>query len=121
MTSHKRHGVSKSSNSTGQRFAQTSDKNKSNPALLTLHEGIHRWPMDAESMFVKLDRRQAIIRTNAGVSLKGPLGTKFGEILIAIHICQNMFQNVVCKMVAILSRPHWFNKKFTKSTLTLLF
>ena len=30
-------------------------------------------------------RRQAIIRTNAGILLIGPLGTKFNEILIEIH------------------------------------
>ena len=31
-------------------------------------------------------RRQAIIWTNAGISLIGPLGTNFSEILIEIHI-----------------------------------
>ena len=31
------------------------------------------------------DRRQAIIWTNAGISLIGPLGTNFHEILIKIH------------------------------------
>ena len=30
-------------------------------------------------------RRQAIIWTNAGILLTGPLGTNFGEILIEIH------------------------------------
>ena len=30
-------------------------------------------------------RRQAIIRTNAGILLSGPLGTNFNEILIEIH------------------------------------
>ena len=30
-------------------------------------------------------RRQAIIWTNAGILLIGPLGTKFSEIIIAIH------------------------------------
>ena len=32
------------------------------------------------------DRRQAIIRTNAGILLIDPLGTNFNEILIEIHI-----------------------------------
>ena len=32
------------------------------------------------------DRRQAIIWTNAGILLIGPLGTNFGETLIGIHI-----------------------------------
>ena len=31
------------------------------------------------------DQRQAIIRTNAGIWLMGPLGTNFSEILIEIH------------------------------------
>ena len=31
-------------------------------------------------------RRQAIIRTNAGILLIEPLGTSFNEILIEIHI-----------------------------------
>ena len=31
------------------------------------------------------DRRQAIIRTNAGILLIGPLGTNFSEIFIEIH------------------------------------
>ena len=31
------------------------------------------------------DRRQAIIWTNAGILLIGPLGTNFNEILIEIH------------------------------------
>ena len=30
-------------------------------------------------------RRQAIIRTNAGILLIGPLGTNFSEILLEIH------------------------------------
>ena len=47
-------------------------------------------------------RRQAIIWTNAGILLIGPLGTNFSEILI---IQENAFQNVVWKMAAILSRP----------------
>ena len=31
-------------------------------------------------------RRQAVIRTNAGISLSEPLGTSFNEIVIEIHI-----------------------------------
>ena len=58
-------------------------------------------------------RRQAIIRTNAGMLLIGPLVTNLSEILIEIHtflIQENAFHNVVCKMVAILSRPQCVNK-----------
>ena len=53
-------------------------------------------------------RRQAIIWTNAGVLLIGPIGTNFNEILIKIHalfIKENPFQIIVWKMAAILSRP----------------
>ena len=49
---------------------------------------------------------QAIIWTNAGILLSGPLGRNFSEILIKIPIfsLKNAFENVVCKMTAILSR-----------------
>ena len=52
-------------------------------------------------------RRQAIIWTNAGILLIGPLGTNFSEILIRnlnIFIKENAFENVVWKL-AILPRP----------------
>ena len=49
-------------------------------------------------------RCQAIIWTNDGILLIGPLGTNFSEILI-IFIQENAFQSVVCEMAAILSRP----------------
>ena len=52
-------------------------------------------------------RRQAIIWTNAGILLIGPLGTNFNEILIEIHIIsfkESAFENV-CEMASILSRP----------------
>ena len=53
-------------------------------------------------------RCQAIIRTNAGIFLNGPLGTKLSEILIKIHkfLFKKMhLKSIVCKMLAILSRP----------------
>ena len=57
------------------------------------------------------DRRQAIIWTNAGISLIGPYGANFSEILIEILTfpLKNAFENVVCEMTAILSRPQWVN------------
>ena len=56
-------------------------------------------------------RRQAIIWTNAEILLIGPEGTKFSEILNEIHIyhSRNAFENVVWKMVAILSRRQCVN------------
>ena len=48
-------------------------------------------------------RRQAIIWTNAELLLNGSLGTNFHEILI--EILENVFENVVCEMASILSRP----------------
>ena len=52
-------------------------------------------------------RRQAIIWTNAGILLIGPLGTNFSEISveILIFIQENALESVVCEMAAILSRP----------------
>ena len=52
-------------------------------------------------------RHQANIWTNAGILLIEPLGTNFSEILFEIHIFLqvNAFEQVICKMAAILSRP----------------
>ena len=53
-------------------------------------------------------RRQAIIWTNAGILLIGPLGTNFSENLIGIQTFsfkKMPFENVVCEMSSILSRP----------------
>ena len=54
------------------------------------------------------DRRQAIIWTNAVIFLTGSLRTNLSEILIEIYIFfiqENVFENVVKKLAAILSRP----------------
>ena len=47
--------------------------------------------------------RQAIIYTNDGILLLGPLGTNFSEILIKIHTfsLKNAFENVFWKMASI--------------------
>ena len=49
-------------------------------------------------------RCRAIIRTNAGILLTGPLGNLY------IIIQENAFENTVCKMAAILPRPQCVNK-----------
>ena len=51
-------------------------------------------------------RRQAIIWTNVGILLIGPLGTNFNEINrnSYIFIQANALENVVCEMASILSR-----------------
>ena len=50
-------------------------------------------------------RRQAVIWTNAGILLIGPLETNFNEILIEIQTFfffqENAFESVVWKMAAI--------------------
>ena len=51
---------------------------------------------------------QPIIRTDAGILLIWPLGTIFSEISMKIphiFIQENAFENINCKMAAILSRP----------------
>ena len=51
---------------------------------------------------------QAIIWTNAGILLIGPLGTNFSKILIKIQTFSskgNAFQDAVCEMLSILIRP----------------
>ena len=50
------------------------------------------------------DRRQAIIWTNAGILLIGPLGTNFSETLIEIltfSFKQNAYESVVCETAVI--------------------
>ena len=54
------------------------------------------------------ERRQAIIRTNAGMLSKVPLGTNSDDIVIQMRsFSLNIFylENVVCKIPAILTRP----------------
>ena len=53
-------------------------------------------------------RHQAIIWTNAGILLIGPLGTNFNRNSY-IFIQENPFETVVWKMAAILSRPQCVN------------
>ena len=53
-------------------------------------------------------RRQAIIWTNAGILLTGPLGTNFSENFIEIlkfSFTKMRLKSVVCEIAAILSRP----------------
>ena len=56
-------------------------------------------------------RRQAIIWTNAGILLIGPLGTNFSNLNrnSNILIKENAIENVVCEMASILSRPQCVN------------
>ena len=54
------------------------------------------------------ERRQAIIWTNAGILLIEPLGTNFSEFFKRnsnIFTEENTFENVVCDMLFISSRP----------------
>ena len=62
-------------------------------------------------------RRQAIIWTNAGILVNGPLGTNFSEILIEIQtffIQENALEYVICEMASILSRPQCVKKLQTQ-------
>ena len=54
-------------------------------------------------------RHQAIIWTNTGILLMGPLGTNFNEILIVIDTFsfKKMYCKNIRKMAAILSRPQY--------------
>ena len=58
--------------------------------------------------------RQAIIWSNAGILLILPLETNSSEILIQIHkfsFKKNVFENIVWKVAAILSRPQCVNSR----------
>ena len=57
--------------------------------------------------------RQAIIWTNAGILLIGPLRTNFREIYVwnsNIFIQENALENVVGELASILSRPQCVNR-----------
>ena len=63
-------------------------------------------------------RHQAIIWTNAGILLVGPLGTNFSEISIEILIFsfkKKHFESVVSEMVAILSQPQCVNMEINSN------
>ena len=65
-------------------------------------------------------QRQAIIWTNAGILLIKPQGTKFNEILLKMKqfsFRKNVFENVVWKMAAILSRPQCVKSVLSKHML----
>ena len=57
-------------------------------------------------------RRQAIIWTNAGMLLIGPLGTTFSEILIKIYMLslKKCIWKYRLEMAAMLSRPQWVKR-----------
>ena len=61
-------------------------------------------------------RRKAIIGTNDGILVIGI--SNFGEIFSKIHIFsfKNAFENVVCEMAVILSRPQCVNHVLPGST-----
>ena len=60
-------------------------------------------------------RRQAIIWTNAGILLIGPLGTNFSEILIGIHIFS--FKKMRLKVSSAKWRPFWFGLNVLRDTM----
>ena len=59
-------------------------------------------------------RRQAIIWTNAGILLIGPLGTNFSVKFNRnsnVFIQENGLENGVCEMASILSRPQYVKSR----------
>ena len=61
-------------------------------------------------------RRQAIIWTNAGILLIGPLGTNFSEVLIEIHIFS--FKKMRLKVSSAKWRPFCFGLNVLKTLIT---
>ena len=53
--------------------------------------------------------KKAIVWNNIGILSIGPLEANLSEILIKIFIPENAFDNIVCEMSAILSRPQCVN------------
>ena len=71
------------------------------------HKCVNKLTITGSDNGLSPDRRQTIIWTNPGIFFIEPLGSNFSEILrnSYIFIQENPFWNVVCEMVAILSRP----------------
>ena len=72
------------------------------------HICVGKLPIIGSDNGLSPERRQAIIWTNAGILLIGPFRTNSSEILIEIRAFQlkkNAFENVVCEMLFISSRP----------------
>ena len=63
-------------------------------------------------------RRQAIIGTNAGILLIGPLGTNFSEILIEIHTFS--FKKMHLKMLSGKWRPFCLGLNLLKQWLLII-
>ena len=64
------------------------------------------------------DRRQAIIWTNAGLLLIGPLGTNFNEILI--EILAFSFKKMHLKVSSVTRRPFCFGLNVLKTSYRLV-
>ena len=70
-----------------------------------IYASVYRVSMGSDNS-LSPGRRQAIIWTNAGILLIGPLGINFSDANNRNHyifIHENAFENVVCEMAAILS------------------
>ena len=65
-------------------------------------------------------RRQAIIWTNDGILLIGPLGTNFSEIWIWIETFSLKKMHFVCEVASILSRPQCVNVNSIAKALELI-
>ena len=65
------------------------------------------------------ERRQAIIWTNTGILLIGPLGTDFSEILSKIHIFS--FQNMHLKMLSVKWRPFSLSLNVLRSCTDVIY
>ena len=67
-------------------------------------------------------RRQAIIWTNAGILLIGPLGTNFSDNsikILAFSFTKNAIERVVCEIRAILFRPLYVKNKLFEFKISL--
>ena len=77
-----------------------------------MHMGIRKLTIIGSDNDLLPERQQAIIWTNTGILLIGPLEKKFQWNLnhnLNIFIQENEFQNIVCEMASILSRPQCNN------------
>ena len=89
------------------------------PMILThwgrvTHICVSRLTITGSDNGLSLERRQAIIWTNAGILLIGPLGTNFSEILIEILIFS--FKKMCLKVSSVKKRPFCLGPQCVKET-----
>ena len=86
-----------------EQLTQSEDWERERKGVTAADTGVGKWTIIASDNGLSPGRRQAIIWTNTGILLIGPLGTNFNEILIEIQTFS--FKKMHLKMSSAKWRP----------------